>query len=77
MTQNVVAHEPALACTGLLVEPKVNAAIDARVVDVVGDLLERRLLQHDVRHEVGDRSRPLGGRIRQRIGRDAVAADWP
>ncbi len=41
-----------------LVEAKMYSAVDARIVDIIGNLLERGVLQNDVRHgRIGQRDR--------------------
>ena len=59
---DAIAQLPAL----LLVEAVVDAAVDARVIDVVGDVLEARVVEDDVRDE--------RGRQRDRVAALAVQA---
>ena len=40
---DVSANRTPLSCAGPLIEPEVDAAVDARVIDVVGDLAEHRV----------------------------------
>ena len=48
---------PALPRARALIESEVNAAIDARVVDIVGQLLERRIAEQQPGHAGCDRSK--------------------
>jgi hypothetical protein len=50
MPENVSRHAPTLSGRCLLVKPKMNPAVDARVVEVIGNLLKTRVLQPDVGH---------------------------
>jgi hypothetical protein len=48
--EHVRADLPSQARTRVLVEPEVNSAIDAGIVDVIGNLFPRRVVQHHVGH---------------------------
>src|SRR5688500_10305693 len=48
---HVVSDLPSQARARLLVEQKVNSAIDAGVVDVIDYLFPRRVVQHHVGHQ--------------------------
>ena len=58
MPKDVPSNLSALARRALLVEAVVHAAEDARVIDIVGDLLPARVVHHHVGYErVGQRDR--------------------
>jgi hypothetical protein len=63
---HVPANAASLHGSRFLVEAEVNAAVNARVVDVVGDIPEVRVLQRDGRNR----------RIRERDG-VSVGAEQP
>ena len=67
LTQGLLVHvrgnlapEPVAA---YLIESKVDPSINARVVDVVGDLLERRVLPRDAERGIGQGQGMSGGAV--------------
>jgi hypothetical protein len=50
LARTVSRHVASQATARFLFESEVNAAVNARVVDVVGDLLERRVVQADAEY---------------------------
>src|SRR5687768_5461628 len=50
MPQNVTADLASLPRRLLLIESVVHTAVDARIVDIVGDLLPARIVERHVRH---------------------------
>jgi hypothetical protein len=51
MSKDVRSNSSSLAGCGLHIEAVVDAAKDPRVVDVIGDLLPTRVVEHHVRHQ--------------------------
>ena len=50
MPQNIFADSFAEQRSGFLVEPEMHTAEDSRDVNIIGDLLEGRVVKHDTGH---------------------------
>ena len=69
----MATYAPALFGARRLVESKVNAAEHPRVVDVVGDFLECRILEHDARRIGTAQDDPVTARPKARSSTSRAA----